>query len=74
MAVAQVDIGLRDFGREADLRVGEIGFGGAGLRARRLDRAALAAEQIDLPRRVEAEVEEVEVGRAAGAVIACCCR
>ena len=54
LLVAQVDIGLRHFGRERYLGVRKIGVHGLRLFACRFHGAARAAEQVDLPRGVEA--------------------
>ena len=63
LLVAQVDIRLRDFGRELHLRVGEIGLHGIRFGRRRLDRAPRAAEEIDFPASVE--TRDVKANRSA---------
>ena len=52
---AQHEIVRRDLGGNADLDVANVPFGGFGARPCALDAAADAAEQVDLPRCVEAE-------------------
>ncbi len=65
LPVAQIDIGLGDLGGEAHLGIGEIGRRRLDHRARRLDRTAMPAEQINLPARVETDIVEVQPARAA---------
>ncbi len=54
LLVTQIDISLRDFRRERHLRVGEVGVDRVRFRGRSFDSASRTAEQIDLPRRIEA--------------------
>src|SRR5476649_2764797 len=57
--VAQADIILRHFGRQRHVRVVQIGLAGFRLGRRGFDGAPRAAEQVDLPCRVEADVDKV---------------
>ena len=69
LLAAQLEVGARHLGADRDLRVAQRGRGALHLRALRLDVAAHAAEQVELPGRVEAGVVEARAERGArGAV------
>jgi hypothetical protein len=66
LLAAQLEVRARDFGGHGDERVAPFGFDGAELRIGGLEAAANAAEEIELPDRIEAGVVELGLARCAG--------
>src|SRR5882757_2674355 len=64
LLAAQLEIGAGDFGDDDELRVVQIRLRGAQVRIASLDVAADAAEEVELPDRVEAGV--IDLGLVAG--------
>ena len=65
LLAAQLEVGARDFRRHDHLRVALRGFDGAELRVAGFEAAAHAAEEIELPERVEAGVVVLGLTRGA---------
>jgi hypothetical protein len=66
LLAAQLEVGASDFGGHDHLRIAQARFGGAHLGARRFRSAAEAAEEIELPERIEARIVELLISRNAG--------
>ena len=66
LRAAQLEVGPRQLGRQRHLHVSQVLAGGADQRALGLHAPADPAEEVELPRGVEAAVPDVLVGEAPG--------
>ena len=61
LLAAQLEVGARDFGRHDHLHVVQRGFLGAEIGTACFEPAAHAAEEVELPERIEARVVELRL-------------